>query len=214
MLVNRVEVADFAAEELLEKVDKKDKKFILLLILLLTCLIFLVSSLSYSLFNVYHHNHGDNTINVGSVLFSFDQGNNFIELKDAFPVDDEVGKNLSGKNEYFDFVVSVGFSKKVKKKEITYQISLLPLVSNTLEQQYVRINLLENGKDVLINGSDVVNFSDLKDSKIRNGAKVLYSNTVRENEVNKYVFRMWVSQKYRVDSVSRTFKVLVGIDAY
>lgn len=214
MLVKKVEVADLVADDLLENIDKKDKRFIILIIILLLCLIFMVGGLSYSMFDVYHHHHGENTINVGSVLFSFDQGNNFIELINTFPVDDEVGKNLSGKNEYFDFVVSVGFSKKVKKKKITYDISLVPIPSNTLDSKYVKINLLENGKDVIINGKDVVRFSELYDSKVRSGAKVLYSNTVTSDEVNKYVFRMWVSQDYWVDSVQRTFKVLVGIDAY
>ena len=118
MLVEKVKSADLAAEDLLESIDKKEKSFIVLLIILLCCLIFLISGLSFSVFNVYHHNHGDNTINVGSVLFSYDQGNNFIELINTFPVDDEIGKNLAGKNEYFDFVVSVGFSDKVKKKKV------------------------------------------------------------------------------------------------
>lgn len=212
--MKRVEVADIAADELLEQVDKKDKTFIILLILLLLCLIFLVGGLSFAMFDVYHHNHGDNTINVGSVLFSFDQGNNYIELVNAFPVEDEIGKNLTGKNQYFDFVVSVGFSKKVKKKEITYDISLLPVGNNTLRGEDVRVNLLENGTDVLLNNKKVVNFSDLRDSKVREGAKVLYSNTVTKNVVNKYVFRMWISEDYNIDSISRIFKVLVTIDAY
>lgn len=212
--MEKVKSADLAAEDLLESIDKKEKSFIVLLIILLCCLIFLISGLSFSVFNVYHYNHGDNTINVGSVLFSYDQGNNFIELINTFPVDDEIGKNLAGKNEYFDFVVSVGFSDKVKKKKIAYDISLVPVPTNTLEQKYVKINLLENSKSILIDGKDVVRFSELKDSKNRPGAKILYSNIVTSDEVNKYVFRMWVSEDYKVDSVSRSFKVLVAIDAY
>ena len=99
--MEKVKVADLVAEELLENVDKKDKKFIILVIILLLSLIFMVGGLSYSMFDVYHHHHGENTINVGSVLFSFDQGNNFIELINTFPVDDEVGKNLSSTGKVF-----------------------------------------------------------------------------------------------------------------
>ena len=215
-------LADKVADEILEEEDKKDKKLILLLLIFLFGLVFLASSITFAFVEFLGTN--DNAIEVGSVLFSYNEGSNSIELLNAFPMSDEAGKSLSGDKEYFDFNISVGFAdavdkdknkdKKKKKQELTYEISLLPVAGNTLDSSHVRVHLIENGKELRINKKYVNTFSNLDDSKLRDGAKLLLSKTVKKDVVNNYVFRMWLSEDYNITSDIKTFKCLVAIDTY
>ena len=81
-------------------------------------------------------------------------------------------------------------------------------------KKYVRVMLLENGKEVLINGNSVNYFSDLKKSNLRSNAKLLYKKEITSEIIASYVFKMWVGENYRLDTVKRTFSCFVNIDAY
>lgn len=211
-----VVVADKAADDLLEQVDKKDKIGIVLLLIMLIALILLVLGVSFGLLNHYHYGSNENVISSGSVLFSYNQGENSIKLIDAYPTNDSYGKNMSGKDEFFDFVVSVGFYGKRHKKNkgLTYEISLTPDSNNNLDGDYVRVYLTKNNEELLINGKYINNFSELENSKIRSGSKLLYKELVNSDVNNNFTFRMWLSEKYMIDNVSRVFKVFVSVDAY
>ena len=219
------ELADKVADEILQEEEKKDKKLILLLLFFLIGLIFLVSSVTFAFFDF--EDSTDNVIETGSVLFSYNEGSNNIEILNAFPMSDSIGKVLSGDKEYFDFNISVGFSgcekhdhkdhkndKHYKNHNLTYEISLIPVSGNTLSGDDIRVHLLENGKEVRINGNYVNDYSDLKDSKIRRGAKLLLSKTIDQNVVNNYVFRMWLSDDYDLTGDIKTFKCVVGVDTF
>lgn len=192
----------------------EDRKFTFLLFIFITILIILVSTVTFSLMNKYNVGSTDNTIDVGSVLFSFNESTSNIELINVLPISDAEGMVLSGNKEYFDFNVSVDFRKANKNKNLTYEVSLVPISGNTVDGKYVRVYLEENGKGVDILDKKVNSFSDLKDSDIRKGGKVLVTRTLTDRMTNSYRFRMWLSDKYNVDSVSRTFKCSVAIDAY
>lgn len=197
-----------------EENRSEERKFTFLLFIFITILIILLSTVTFSLMNKYNVGSNDNTIDVGSILFSFNESTKNIELINALPISDVEGMALSGNKEYFDFNVSVDFQNPNKKKDLTYEISLLPLSGNTVDSKHIRVYLEENGKGINVLDKKVNNFSDLKDSKIRNGGKVLVTRTLNDKKINSYRFRMWLSNKYNVDSVSRTFKCSVAIDAY
>ena len=190
-------VSDDVADEILQRDEKHNKFYFLFLMLLLIFLTFIVSSLSFALFGTYVKNF--NNISTGSVLFSYEENSNNISISDMYPTSDAVGKKLSDVGQYFDFSISSKLEANSIGK-ITYEISLVPDLENTLDSKYVRINLLENGKDVLFNNKDVVSYNELSDSKIRSGAKVLFVNTVKTDYVANYVFRMWVSSDFTVTS--------------
>lgn len=149
---------------------------------------------------------------IGSVLFSFNEGSNYINMNNVLPTSDAVGKKLTGDKEYFDFNVSA----KIKKKRgsIVYEISLVPIAGNTIKQSDVRVNLTENGKEVSVFDSKVNNFSSLPNSSYRNGAKVIYRNVVNSNFSGDYVFRMWLSSKANIGSKPLSFACKVVVDAY
>lgn len=149
---------------------------------------------------------------IGSVLFSFNEGSNYINMNNVLPTSDAVGKKLTGDKEYFDFNVS----SKIKKKKgsIVYEISLVPIAGNTIKQSDVRVNLTENGKEVSVLDSKVNNFSSLPNSSYRKGAKVIYRNVVNSKFSGDYVFRMWLSSKANIGSKPLSFACKVVVDAY
>lgn len=149
---------------------------------------------------------------IGSVLFSFNEGSNYINMNNVLPTSDAVGKKLTGDKEYFDFNVSA----KIKKKRgsIVYEISLVPIAGNTIKQSDVRVNLTENGKEVSVLDSKVNNFSSLPNSSYRKGAKVIYRNVVNSKFSGDYVFRMWLSSKANIGSKPLSFACKVVVDAY
>lgn len=194
--------------------ENEDRKFYFLVFIFIITLIILLSTVSFAILNKYVAGTGNNTIDTGSVLFSFNEGGHYINLINTMPTEDSIGKNLSGNNEYFDFDVSVGFDKSKKHNDITYEVSLVPVEGNTVSPDMIRVYLEENGKGVLINGNEVNNFSDLNNSDKRKNGKLLIKQTLDSTMVNSYRFRMWLSDKYKVDSVQRTFKCYVAVDAY
>lgn len=149
---------------------------------------------------------------IGSVLFSFNEGSNYINMNNVLPTSDAVGKKLTGDKEYFDFNVS----SKIKKKRgsIVYEISLVPIAGNTIKQSDVRVNLTENGKEVSVLDSKINNFSSLPNSSYRKGAKVIYRNVVNSKFSGDYVFRMWLSSKANIGSKPLSFACKVVVDAY
>lgn len=149
---------------------------------------------------------------IGSVLFSFNEGSNYINMNNVLPTSDAVGKKLTGDKEYFDFNVSAKI--KEKKGSIVYEISLVPIAGNTIKQSDVRVNLTENGKEVSVLDSKVNNFSSLPNSSYRKGAKVIYRNVVNSNFSGDYVFRMWLSSKANIGSKPLSFACKVVVDAY
>lgn len=213
---NPLVVADQVADEILEKQDDKDKRLIILVLFFIAILILLLSSFTFAyLFSDEHQK--DNVITTGSVLFSYSDGDNTINIENAMPIDDEVGKKLTGDDNFFDFYVSVGFGghhkgHHHKNKNIIYEISLVPDRYNTLDEKFVRVYLEENDKPVVINNNEVNNFSDLKDSKF--GGKLLYKNNTNINKKGHYIFKMWVSNDYNVKPTSEVFKCKLNVNAY
>jgi len=205
---------DFVMPKNEEEMEKEDRKFYFLVFILIITLIILLSTISFNILNKYVIGTDDNTIDVGSVLFSFNEGNNHVRLVNTMPVSDEVGKKMSSVNEYFDFDVSIGFEQAKKTKKITYEISLVPDLDNDVSSDMIRVYLEENNQAIPVDGKDVNSFSSLSDSSIRSNSKLLLKKTVTSATINSYRFRMWLSDKYKVDSIQRTFKCYVAVDAY
>lgn len=160
---------------------------------------------------------GDDTnepsIEAGSVLFTFNEGSNYIKMNDVMPTTDEVGMNLTGDKQYFDFTVAAEFDN-VNKGNLVYEISLVPVSGNTISSNDVRVYLTENQKGVSVLDNSVNTISDLPDSTYRSGGKVLYRKTVDDSYRANYVFRMWLSKDADINEVSRTFGCKIVVDAY
>lgn len=203
-------LADQVANEILNE-DKENQKRILILVFIFVLLTLFVSFVGFSIFKI-NRGTDNNIINAGSILFSYNESSNYINMINTFPMSDDLGKNLSGSGEYFEFNISSRLNSR-KINELTYEISLTPSVSS-LDTKYVRVYLEENGKGVSLTSNIVNYYNDLPESTIRKGSKLLYKKTINSKSDNRYVFRMWVSPEYNVDSISRTFSCYVNVNAY
>lgn len=150
--------------------------------------------------------------NVGSVLFAFSEGSNYINMSNVLPTSDSVGKKLTGDKEYFDFSVSSRVNSK--KGNIVYEISLVPLAGNTISSSDVRVYLTEDGKDVSVLKNSVNDISDLPDSSLHTDAKVLYRKTVSSSFNGNYVFRMWLSSSADIGNKTKSYRCKIVVDAY
>lgn len=203
-------VADKVADELLDDA-RKEKRMILFFLMLLIFMVFTLSYLIFSRFALFTDTT-ENVINSGKIIFSYEEGKNAINIRNALPTSDEVGKNLDGVGNYFEFFVAADVNSAVQDS-ITYEVSLTPK-AGTLDGRYVRILLLKDGEEVKINGKTVNKFSELNASKVRPEAKFLYKKEVSGEHKAEYVFKMWVGEDYEIDGVARTFSCFVNIDAY
>ena len=166
-------------------------------------------------------NNSDNTgsneekpsIDVGSILFTFNEKSNYISMQNVLPMADEVGKNLTGDKQYFDFSVSATFNKD-SKGILVYEISLVPISGNTIDSKDVRVYLTENQNSVSVMKKEVNSVAGLPDSSYRNGAKVLYRKVVNSSFIGNYVFRMWLDKDAKISEVSKTFGCKIVVDAY
>ena len=205
-----LKVADKVADEIL--IRKKDTNvFLWVLLILLVLLVSFFSLLIFSNFSI-HDPYVDNYIQTGSILFSFEEGNRAINIDNALPTSDDIGKQNFKEGENFTFGVATSIKSK-KQSKITYEISLTPNIT-TLDSKYVRIYLLEDGKEILINNRSVNNYADLPNSSIRPNSKVLYKTTVLSDSRKAYTFKMWLSKDYELDEIKKTFSCYVNVDAY
>lgn len=210
---NERAVADRVADEILEQPEDEKHVFLILLLLLLFGLLFLVSSVSFAVLG--DHFKSNNVINTGSILFSYEEKSNGISISNAYPMSDEKGKKLSGEGEYFNFEISYSVLDKKVDGNIHYKLSLVPDVNNTLDGKYVRVYLIEDGKEVTLCGDNkVCSYSKLENSLERNGAKLLVERKITDTYIHHYTLRLWVAYDYVVSSASEAFRCYVAVDSY
>lgn len=152
--------------------------------------------------------------NIGTVVFSFNESDNIINIPAAYPLTDAAGKAQKGNGEYFQFSVSFKFNND--KKDVNYEINLesLKVDKNPLDSKYVKVYLEENGIPVVGSEDDVPTFDKLKNSEVRAGTKILHTKALNDDTNNSYILKLWVSDKYVVDQISRTFKCRINVDGY
>ncbi len=156
----------------------------------------------------------------GTISFSYNETSNGIELVNAIPTDDEIGKNLTNSNKaeginqgYFDFAIQ---AKASTKQEIKYQIYATLEDDSNMDTKYIKVYLTDDNdqpyKDYV---SSIPVFSALDDYKGQAKSKVLYSDTIRskKNTVKRFRLRLWVAKDYSDGSTSKTFKIKVNVKA-
>lgn len=152
-------------------------------------------------------------IDPGTILFTFNEGSNYINMVDVYPTYDSVGKNLTKNNQYFDFNISSTFEEN-NIGTLVYEVSLIPTENNTIANKDIRVFLTENNKAVSITGKEVNSYSDLPNSSYREGGKVIYRKSVKGSQLSNFVFKMWLSSSASVGNVSKSFGCKIAIDAY
>lgn len=152
-------------------------------------------------------------IDQSSVLFTFNEGSNYVNMINVFPLSDEEGMNLTGNMQFFDFNVATKFSPD-SKGSLVYEVSLVPISGNTISSSDVRVYLTENGKGVSILNNAINNISSLPNSKYREGAKVLFRKNIKDDYIANYEFRMWLSDKANIGEKVKRYGCKIVVDAY
>lgn len=181
--------------------EKSKFSFIAVVILFLS-LICLFSGISVSIFNYFGEGMTNNVIETGRVVFSYsdaDGGSNGINIENALPIPDSMGKILSGDGEYFDFSVTA----TTTSSDLAYEIVVNKGEDCTLDPNLVKIYLttfegtVETETPLTALSTGVNTYGNLSDTnnKLLTG-KTIYFGEVKAGEVaygKKFRLRMWVA---------------------
>lgn len=190
--------------------------------LLIVMLVALIAGASFITFSItdYVNNGGSmggsNNIDVGMVLFSYSEADSAIDIVNAYPMTDELGKALSGTNEYFDFQITFNLNNNPKVKKVTYEIYLTEaLISGLkLDPAYIKVYLEENGAAASGFTGVIPTYTNLDNSTHASNAKKLYTKELTTTQTNSYRLRLWVANNYELDNTTRTFKCIVNVIGY
>lgn len=196
-----------------EAQEKKERRRNIFLIIVFLFLLFLSSfGITYSIYK--GDSGGNNQIITDKIIFSYsdvDRSGSGIDINNALPISDSVGKKLTGTKEYFDFSINA----TSKQSNIRYQLLVRKNDVSTLSNNKVRIYLTAlngNYEQELV----LKDFSDLSTTKV-DGTDyyVLYEKTLNkgiENYSDYYRLRMWVKET-ATNYDNQMFSINVDVNA-
>lgn len=195
------------------KTKNNNFKSTALIILCVIILILAVFGVSYAA--IFYSKMGEkiNRVTTGTMTMSYSENTNGINITNASPISDAVGKNLNDENQYFDFTVSASMSGSII---INYTITAIRESDSTLSDSAVKVYLtnLNNEKEVQVLAP--TKLSDLQVSSNRNigvpnGQFILFNGNFNKTESLNYRLRMWVADDYDLSDISQTYKLRVNV---
>ncbi len=189
-----------------------NKKIIVPLIGIIT-LIILVIGISYAAFTYSGIGEKENVITTGTITMAYNEGSNGISLSNAIPTSDEVGKELTGENNEFDFTVNINI---VGKTTINYEVTAEKQDGSTLQDNEVRIYLEkstenENNYQAVDNPSYYEPLADKDQFGAKRGEMVLDVGSANETTIYYYKLRMWIADTYELTEEKKTFTIKVNV---
>lgn len=195
------------------EIKENSQKKMLLSVLGVAILVVAVIGISFAAYSATFDYGDANSIKTGTIMVSYTEPSNAINLDKAMPMSDDDGKALTGPGKTFDFSVS---TQATNALTVPYTISLTKVDTSTLGNNEVKVYLTKGDTEVL--APTLV--SNLADNAARSGSKTLYTTqdvyngTGEEAISTDYVLRMWVDKDVTVDaSTSKTYKALVNVDS-
>ena len=190
-----------------------NSKQVLLSVLGVAILVVAVVGVSFAAFSYSKEGEQVNTITTGTITMSYSENTNGINLTDAIPMTDEIGKSLNDENQYFDFTVSATMGGNVI---INYVITAIKEDGSTLPDNAVKVYLTNinggNESQVLV----PTKLSDLQVTSLNkegapDGQFVLYNGNFNKTEARNYRLRMWVASDYVLPDFSQTYKLRINV---
>lgn len=184
-----------------------------LIIICIIILILAVVGVSYAA--VFYSKAGEkvNRVTTGTMTMSYSENTNGINLTNAYPMTDDIGRNLNDTNQYFDFTVNATIGGNVI---IDYVVTATKEGDSTLPDNAVKVYLtnLNSGTE-----SQVLAPTKVSDLQITyqntagapDGQYVLFYSTFSQTEARNYRLRMWVASDYVLPSFSQTYKLRVNV---
>lgn len=198
---------------------RDDSKQVLLSVFGVALLIVAIVGISYAIFVFSAKSRVDNTVRSGGITFEYLEGDSVIDINDALPVSDEVGVKQT---KSFDFQVSSAIRGNTT---VFYEVRAKSLtVDNKIDNQYVKIYLEKKDCDDFSMVLSPTTFKENPNTSLTNisvdtNTMLLYSGrfsgkkATTTNYSDEFRLKMWLSDKYLIDDVSRSFKIKVLVYA-
>ena len=189
-------------------------KQVLLSVLGVAILIVAVVGISFAAFSYSKTGTKVNTITSGTITMSYSETTNGINLSNAFPMSDAVGKTLEDESQYFDFTITANI---VGTTTINYLISCTKESGSTLVDSAVKVYLTDmtSSADTQIVAptkmSTLTKTGSSEVSGAPSGQYELSSGTISSSTTKKYRLRMWVADDYNVTGSTQTYKLRVNV---
>ena len=175
-------------------------------------LVVAVVGISFAAYQSSFNSTSANSVSTGTIMVSYTEPTNAINITDAMPLSDANGMSMTGAGKTFDFTVSTKVNNALT---VPYTITLTKVNTSTLLDNQIKVYITKNGSQVV--APTLVD--NLTDSAVRNGSKVLYSDSdVYTNNFTQittnYVLRMWIDKDVSIDSQnSKTYIAKVNVDS-
>ena len=192
---------------------ENSQKKVLLSVLGVAILVVAVIGISFALYQTTFDSSNSNSIATGTIMVSYTEPSNAINIADALPISDEEGKALSGQGNTFDFTVS---TKADNALTVPYTISLTKVAESNLTDDEFKVYLTKDvSPDVQPTKiSALANYETRGDSKTLYSTQDVYTTTGEEAKTSDYVLRMWIDQDVAVSGdTSKTYKAKVNVDS-
>ena len=193
---------------------ENNSKQVLLSVLGVAILVVAVVGVSFAAFSYSKTGEKVNTITTGTITMSYSETTNGINLTNALPMSDGVGKALSEEEQYFDFTVSANITGTTT---INYAITASKEAESTLPDTAVKVYLtdMDGTADTQILAptkvSGLTPTTGSEPSGTPSGQFILHTGTFDATSSHDYRLRMWVADDYQVTGASATYKLRVNV---
>ena len=196
-----------------ESIKKESNNKVFIVVISLFIFIIMVIGVSMATFTYTKENKSINTISTGNVYLNYTEDTNGINITNAYPMSDEVGKTLTNEEQFFDFTVEAKISGDVVAN---YEVSAEKEASSTLNNDEVKLYLEKKVNDSYQEVMAPKHFTPLKQSTdlgTMAGAMLLDTGTLSKSSTVSYRLRMWVADTTVLDNLEKSFGVRVSIKA-
>lgn len=205
---------------------ENDQKKMLLSVLGVAILVVAVIGISFAAYSTVFESNA-NTVTTGTVMVSYTESGNAINVTNALPMTDANGIAQTGTG-VFNFTVS---TKADNALTVPYEINLTKVESSvasgetgyyaSMADNQVKAYLTKEGAAVDETTANGKLISELTESTLRTGARVLhsdsdvYSTTGEAAKTTNYALRLWIDHSVNVDSISnQEYHAKVNVDSH
>lgn len=186
----------------------------LVIVVLLFMLVLLVVGVTYAAFTYSKQGTKINQISTATMTMNYIEGTKGIVINNSMPVTEDVGKQLSGENETYDFSVEVGITGQ---QALIYEIvASKDNTRSTIKNENVRLYLQSGSspnsytKEVL-QPTQYTPLAAKDDLDVSAGDMVLARVGATSSMTTHYRLRMWIDSSYVVGSTSGEFYITVDV---
>ncbi len=190
--------------------DENYSRKVLISLLLITLFVILMISLSFSLYIKKQKDSIYEDEGKSKISMNYTEKTNGISIKDAAPLEDEIGIKQLGDNEYFDFSVNTSIAGNYK---VEYEIAAIKDSNSTINDENIKLYLEEQKNGTYVKIMDPKEFTPInKQSYLGSpvGSMVLGKITKTSSSISNYRLRMWIKKSANVEN-NKSYAVRINV---